>query len=352
MSSVCRVASLHSAAGSNLSDHVPLTLTLECSGPVVRAPTLSCAFAQRQAWYKTSEDDFIRYKIEVEKCMASLNLEDHIVDCYDPSCSTHLATLDEYASHLVRCLVDAAWRTIPKTTKSRHIAGWSEIAKPLKEQSMFWTRIWRECGYPSSGVVSVIHKKAKAKYKYAVRRLHRRQNHLRREVLAKALCSDSSRDFWTEVKRFEGRSTRGTSGVIDGTSGSASIADLWAGKFEALLNTKNPEGRERLWGQISTALNPSILGNLCVTDVQVMTAVRKLKRAKSDGRQLLSDNVINAPSSFFLALARLFTAILRHGHIPICMRDAILQPIPKGGGKDQSCSANYRGIALHGFFTE
>ena len=152
-----------------------------------------------------------------------------------------------------------------------------------------------------------------------MRRLRRRQNHLRREVLAKALCSDSSRDFWTEVKRFEGRSTRGTSGVIDGTSGSASIADLWAGKFEALLNTKNPEGRERLLGQISTALNPSILGNLCVTDVQVTTAVRKLKRAKSDGRQLLSDNVINAPSSFFLALARLFTAILRHGHIPICM---------------------------------
>ena len=69
--------------------------------------------------------------------MASLYLEDHIVDCCDPSCSTHLATLDEYASHLVRCLVDAAWCTIPKTTKSRYIAGWSEIAKPLKEQSTF-----------------------------------------------------------------------------------------------------------------------------------------------------------------------------------------------------------------------
>ena len=158
--------------------------------------------------------------------MASLYLEDHIVNCFDPSCTTHLATLDEYASHLVHCLVDAAWCTIPKITKSRHIAGWSEIAKPLKEQSMFWTRIWWECGYPSSGVVSVIRKKAKAKYKYAVRRLLRRQNHLRREALAEALCFDSSRDFWTEVKHFEGRSTRGTSGVIDGTSGSASIADL------------------------------------------------------------------------------------------------------------------------------
>ena len=44
-------------------------------------------------------------------------------------------------------------------------------------------------------MVSVIHKKAKTKYKYAVRRLLRRQNHLTREVLAEALCSDSSRDF-------------------------------------------------------------------------------------------------------------------------------------------------------------
>ena len=41
---------------------------------------------------------------------------------------------------------------------------------------------------------------------------------------------------------------------IDGTSGSASIADLWAGKFEALLNAKNPEGRKRLLGQICILL--------------------------------------------------------------------------------------------------
>ena len=60
----------------------------------------------------------------------------------------------------------------------------------------------------------------------------------------------------------------------------------WAGKFEVLLNTKNPEGREILLGQISTALNSSILGNLCVTDVRVTTAVRKLK---FDGCQLLSE---------------------------------------------------------------
>ena len=34
------------------------------------------------------------------------------------------------------------------------------------------------------------------------------------------------------------------------------------------------------------------------------------------------------------------------------MRDVILQPIPKGGSKDQSCSANYRGIALASSLSE
>ena len=79
-------------------------------------------FVLHICWYKASEDDFIRNKMEVEKCMASPYI-DRIVDCCDPSGSTHLATLDEYASCLVHCLVDAAWRTIPKTTKSPHIAG-------------------------------------------------------------------------------------------------------------------------------------------------------------------------------------------------------------------------------------
>ena len=60
---------------------------------------------------------------------------------------------------------------------------------------------------------------------------------------------------------------------------------------------------------------------------------------------LVSDHIIEALTAISHLLARLFTAVLRHGYIPSPIRDTIIQPIPKGS-KDLSTSANYRGIAL------
>ena len=40
-----------------------------------------------------------------------------------------------------------------------------------------------------------------------------------------------------------------------------------------------------------------------------------------------------------------FTSLLWHGHAAVCLRDSIIQPIPKGA-KDPAKSCNYRGIAL------
>ena len=47
------------------------------------------------------------------------------------------------------------------------------------------------------------------------------------------------------------------------------------------------------------------------------------------------------------SLASLFTAILRHGYMPKCLRDCqcVIIPIPKGQ-KDASLADNYRPIAL------
>ena len=54
---------------------------------------------------------------------------------------------------------------------------------------------------------------------------------------------------------------------------------------------------------------------------------------------------IYASSSLTEFLSKLFTAMLRHGYVPQCLRDCIMQPIPKPG-KDPSGSDSYRPIAL------
>ena len=59
----------------------------------------------------------------------------------------------------------------------------------------------------------------------------------------------------------------------------------------------------------------------------------------------MSDHVLRAPPLLASKLSSLFTALIRHGYIAECLRDSIIQPIPKGL-KDPAKSTNYRGIAL------
>ena len=82
-----------------------------------------------------------------------------------------------------------------------------------------------------------------------------------------------------------------------------------------------------------------------VSPAVIEEAIGKLKRGKVGGDSLASDHIPHAPASLHHFLSRLFTALLRHGLIPTALRDATIQPNPKGS-KDPTLSANYCGIAL------
>ena len=83
----------------------------------------------------------------------------------------------------------------------------------------------------------------------------------------------------------------------------------------------------------------------------VQEVIRRLKHGKFDEDTLVLDHIIEAPTAIGHLLAHLFTAILRHGFMSSPIRDAIIQPIPKGS-KDPSSSANYQGIALASSLTK
>ena len=76
-----------------------------------------------------------------------------------------------------------------------------------------------------------------------------------------------------------------------------------------------------------------------------VVALSRIKLGKSDGTNLFSNYYICASSVLVDFLSNLFTTMLRHGHIPKCLCDYVLQPISKPG-KDPADSDNYRAIAL------
>ena len=81
--------------------------------------------------------------------------------------------------------------------------------------------------------------------------------------------------------------------------------------------------------------------------IEVTNAISALNANKSDGSLgLYSNHLLIASSHLHRYIALLFTFMLRHGHNPDCIMEAIISSIPKNANGQISDSENYRGIAL------
>ena len=305
---------------------------------------------QRANWHKVTLEQKELYRQRLDVCLAELSCSlSDVVDCCEPGCTMHCELLDQIGIELTDCLLSCAAGVIPLSggrVSGKKLAYWHDSAGPARQRSKFWYNVWREAGYPSSGVLFQLKRNAKKRYKYEVRRLQRRQDYLRhKRMMAEALLRNPCRDFWSEVPKSCGKKSTASAPVIDGSGGDIDIANLWRTKFQQLLNTSDSQHADVLLDELDHLTTLGGVHEVMISAEAVCESVQKLKRGKSDGGSLLSDHVIEAPVSLHLFLANFFTALLRHGHVPSSFRDAILLPIPKGL-KDPSDSSNYRGIAL------
>ena len=133
---------------------------------------------------------------------------------------------------------------------------------------------------------------------------------------------------------------------IDGVSGDNGITELWASKLQGLFSSQNTAACNEFYAEVSQCISPSILADVTVSSATVVECLGHLKHNKSDGSALSSDFFIHSAPVLADSLASFFSSVLRHGYMPTCIRDCILDPIPKGQ-KDASKSDNYyRSIAL------
>ena len=186
--------------GSNLSDHFPLlcSLRIDLSEVCLTSSTSPNASAKtRIAWHAVTPDLAAFYCSVLSSLLPPF--PDSVRDCYDPSCTKHHAFLDGFCEQLSHCLYDSALASFPNVQTFSSVPGWNNSARLLKEKANFWHAVWRKAGYPSAGVLHQLKRTAKSRYKYEVRRLRRRRQHIRREKMAAALASSNSHNFWHQV---------------------------------------------------------------------------------------------------------------------------------------------------------
>ena len=232
------VRAMHS--GYVLSDHSPLLFSIKSDlSPTPITKSVSSANQCRIDWARVSDSDIHKYCSLVSERITSLQSD--VVVCSLSGCSAHHSVLDSYGSHLVSTLLSCAYECFPTRSSSTHrrLVGWNQFLSRFKESSLFWHKIWKEAGYPSSGVLSQIKKNVKRRYRYAVRRLIRRQNHLLQKKLATSFARKNKSSFWSDIRKLNS-SSPSRPPVIDGVLGSKNIADLFASNLKNTLNTHSP----------------------------------------------------------------------------------------------------------------
>ena len=171
-------------SGDNLSDHLPLSVSLDCQHAVSSSVGSCSTQGRRVVWHKATSDQIDAY----QSCVRESYKQFVIPNCSDPHCTVHCEYLSTLCRDLVCYLVSCADATIPPASHRKRVAGWKDEISPFKERSLFWNRLWYESGCPQAGVLFQLRKHAKTRYKYAVS-----QDKLRRAKLADALSHGKSR---------------------------------------------------------------------------------------------------------------------------------------------------------------
>ena len=137
---------------------------------------------------------------------------------------------------------------------------------------------------------------------------------------------------------------------IDGVSGSANIAELFANKYRLLYSTaKNlRQALNDIQGTIESRIKCEKSHKISeITVEEGIDGLHVLNHDKTDGSERLFSNYLLLSSTPFRKhVAELFTAMLSHGCIPDYMLEAIISSIPKNRKESLNCNENYRGIAL------
>jgi len=134
-----------------------------------------------------------------------------------------------YYSAIIASFIKAASRCIPATSKPK-IAGWNDHVRH------FWHRIWLDNGCPHHGLISYIKRRARAKYKQAVKLVKRNQSDMRSAKMAIALQSQDKRNFWFETKRINNNRSS-LINVVDAARGDKDITNTFANKYKQLYNS-------------------------------------------------------------------------------------------------------------------
>jgi len=178
----------------NLSDHLPLTLTISIPVPDAYNPDESKNFYSPKRQLRWDKADLLQYYSDTYT-----RLQPVLQELLDKSflgegdTATHreaaILTIESTYNNLVASLASSASACIPKIATGSLKSWWSDELSRLKNEARDSQRVWSIAGKSVSGPLHSCYKQDKYKYKLAIRKARLDENQCLSASLHDAFCN-------------------------------------------------------------------------------------------------------------------------------------------------------------------
>jgi Reverse transcriptase (RNA-dependent DNA polymerase) len=342
--------------GDNLSDHEPVVRKLCLDNKLISLSEK--IYHDKLAWYKVEDRHTTEYQSTLHATLQWVKIPAEAIACEDPLCKniTHSIELDASANAITDACLTTANAAFPHASRYGRKAthGWSEFVKPYRSKSIFWHKIWLDCGRPKTGVIADLMRCTRASYHYAICHVKKNEQEIVRQRFVEAVLCNNNRDLQSEVRRINGIRVALAS-TIDGQSSPDWISHIFAEKYQQLYNSVPCGTHEMIdiHNSIEQRISSADYSEDCrVSSSEITTAITRLKSNKNDsGRGLSTNHFKFSCTKLAIHTACFFSGLLLHGSVSNDFLLSTTVPIPKGSDVNLTDSDNYREITLSSMFS-
>ena len=308
----------------------------------------------KPAWHKATQENINNMKTEFRGLLNDIHVPHDSMCCRDLHCKNkeHLAALDEYGLQVLSALEEATTSSIPPTSTAKQKAavkpGWTEQVKPIKDDMCFWHAVWLSAGKPQNTELHKIYQHLRHKYHYAIRKLRRQENEIKKQKMVQQCVEGKVNDILTELKHQRNpRSSVVTK--VDHAEGSTAISEHFKSLYEVIYNHHDQNGElKKVMEDVNKNIKQS--ENIWVEKITpelVVKVIDKLSSDKNDELYTFKSNAIKHCKDIIATpISRLFKSFVTHGHCTNVLLFCALVPIIKDNAKSKTQSSNYRLIAI------
>ena len=340
--------------GENLSRHEILYLKIKPANLIIdksHPPDSSEPYSKKPKWEKATTEQKEAFLSAFHEKLSAIQIPLNAICCRDLHCSdnSHKYNLDRYAIRVLEALETSVKDHIPHSgTFSKHLPGWNQFIKPLREDMNFWHSVWVSAGRPINTVLHKVYKNVRNQYRYAVRKIKQHKKAMKDNNYLLAAANGKINDILKDL-RNQRKPKAYLPNAIDKITDPQEISNHFGSIYNNIYNHHDDTDKiQKILEDLDQKVSADDTHWLSqINSKLIFKIINKLKFKKNDENfKFKSDAFIISSHLLCKPLCMLFKGYLVHGHFTDVFLLSSLVPIVKDGRKSKLNSNNYRLIAV------